>query len=402
MNILVFTREYKHEKLPSCGGTGVFYSQLTKELVKNGHQVTVFGVNKTNYQFKDEGVTVNFTKNLFKKNRLINLIRSISGKIFFLNKLNLYLYKLELKIATQNLINYIHINDLSIDIIETHDFDGMSLYLKKYKYPYVIRTHGSWTVLEKKFNYKNVSKGRKYCEKEAFKKAENIISISRFSQKVNHELFEIEKFKLIYNGVDTSLFKTDKKINVIPKSIFYFGNTSIEKGADIAINSFLEIIKKDPETSLHFLGKETTFKNEITRLINDNGIKNKVCFYGIQQTTKAIEILSQASIIIFPSKGENFSLAILEAMSLSKIIICSNLDAFNEVVEDGHNGFIAKDTKEFIQKIGNVLSNSEKYLEIGVNARKTIVDNFSIEKMVKETTDHYNLITKNHKKRNEL
>ncbi|UFH34143.1 glycosyltransferase family 4 protein [Flavobacterium acetivorans] len=398
MNILILTREYKHEMLPTCGGTGTFNATLAKELVKRGHNVYLFGISKTKIEFEDQGVKVKFEKNLFKRNHFINLARSISGKIRFLEKVHFYIHELEKKEIAKKLHQYINKNNLSIDIIETHDFEGVSLYLND-NIPYVIRCHGSYSVLGKYFGYK-VEKGRLHCEKEAFKKAKNIISISKFSEKVNYELFGITKFKLIYNGIDTSLFKNDAKSDIIPKSIFYFGNTSVEKGADVAIRSFLEINKSNPETSLHFLGKKTAYKNEILKIISDNNITNKVHFYGIQQTEKVIEILSKANTVIFPSKGENFSLALLEAMSLSKTIICSDLDAYKEVVENDCNGYIAQTEKDFVEKIKFNFTHPNKALEIGTKARKTIIDNFSIEKMINETLDYYEVVIANHKKQN--
>lgn len=398
MNILILTREYKHEMLPTCGGTGTFNATLAKELVKRGHNVYIFGISKTKVEFDDQGVKVKFDKNLFKRNLFIDLARSISGKITFLQKAHYYIHELEKKEIVKKLHQYINKNNLSIDIIETHDFEGVSLYLND-SIPYIIRCHGSYSVLGKYFGYK-VDKGRLHCEKEAFKKAKNIISISKFSEKVNHELFGIEKFKLIYNGIDTSLFKNDAKSDIIPKSIFHFGNTSIEKGADVAINTFIALQKKEPDASLHFLGKETDYKTEIQKIIRKEKLESKVHFYGIQSSQRAIALISQAHVVLFPSKGENFSLALLEAMSLSKTIICSDLDAYKEVVENDCNGYIAQTEKDFVEKIKFNFTHPNKALEIGTKARKTIIDNFSIEKMINETLDYYEVVIANHKKQN--
>jgi glycosyltransferase involved in cell wall biosynthesis len=387
MTILFLTREYKHENLPPCGGTGNFMTSMAKALVDKGHEVYVFGINKTNIQFEDNGVKVSFGKNLFLKNPLLNLVRSISKKISFLEKLHYKVHEIEKKNIAKRLYIYIKKNNLSIDIIETHDFEGISLFLNS-SIPYLIRCHGSYSVLGKYFGYK-VEKGRLHCEREAFKRAKNIVSISKFSEKVNTELFGIQNFRLIYNGIDTDLFKPNDSSKVIPKSVFYFGNISLEKGANVALEAFLELQKNNPDSSLHFLGKETSYNNNLMNIINENQLESKVQFYGIQPTIKVIEILSLADIVVFSSKGESFGLALVEAMSLEKTVIAANLDAFKEIVLDGVNGYIVDSSAGFVKRIEYLFENPDIAHKLQENARKHIVTNFSLSKMVAETEAYY-------------
>jgi glycosyltransferase involved in cell wall biosynthesis len=394
MNLLFLTREYKHQNLPTAGGTGNFVAHISKELVKKGHTVYVFGISKKNIDFEDFGVKVKFIKSLFKKNLIFNFLRSVSGKIPFLEKFHFYIHKLEKKEIAKQLYKYIDTNNLEIDIIETHDFDGVSLYLDN-RIPYIIRCHGSFSILKKYFGFK-AEKGRMYCENEAIKKAKNIITISKFSAMANQELFGIESSKHIYNGVDTDLFAIKKNTSVIQKSIFFFGNTSIEKGADVLISIFMKILETEPEASLHYLGKETIYIEGLLKIINKQNIKDKVNFYGIQQHAEAIKILSQAHIVIFPSKGETFGLALCEAMSLSKPIICSNIDSFKEIIQNKQNGYICETESEYVNYTINLLNNPDLCTSIGESARQTIEKNFSLKKMVNETEEYYLVVYNEH------
>lgn len=389
MNILFLTREYKHEKLDNCGGTGNFIATLSKQLVKNGHTVYVYGVNKNEIEFNDNQVKIKFEKSIFKKYPVINLWRSITGKIKFLEKYHNKIHLYEKRCILKKLAK--HIVGLEIDLIETHDFEGMLLCIEN-KMPTIVRCHGSWSILEKYFGYK-AEKGKIYCEKKSFEIAKNVITISEFSKEINTKLFGVINSKLIYNGVDTELFKPITSIEIIPKSIFHFGNTSIEKGADISIKSFIEIIKTEPRASLHFLGKETEYKNEIINIAKENKIEDKISFYGIQNSENVINLLSKAEIVLFPSKGENFSLALLEAMSMSKIVICSNIPAFNEVINDEENGFIATDYIDFSNKILFYFNNNIN--KIGTNARQYVELNFSLNKMVIDTLEYYKKVIAN-------
>jgi len=314
MNILFLTREYKHPLLNKCGGTGVFYSNLAPELVKKGHNVFVLGVHNNHLEFDDNGVQVTFIKSLFKRNIFFNLMRSVTGKIKLLEKLHFKIHEYEKKDVASQLYQFIKKQNLSIDIIETHDFDGLSLYLND-AIPYTVRCHGSYSVLANYFGYKT-EKGRIHCERKAFLKVENSIVISAFSKKINTELFKLKSPSLIYNGINTTFFKPNSKVQIIPNSIFYFGNISTEKGADIAIDSFVEIARKNTDATLHFIGKLGKYNLEIVEKLKQFGIENKVFFYGLLSPIEVIETLNKAEVVIFPSRGETFGLDLWEKMRL--------------------------------------------------------------------------------------
>lgn len=387
MNILFLTREYKHKNFPKCGGTGNFITSISEHLTKRGHNVFVFVVSKKNFELKDNDIFIKSIKGLFYKNLFINLLRSISNKLLYSEKLNNFLHIIEKKTFSKELYKFIETHNLKIDIIETHDFEGFSIYLNK-TIPFVVRFHGSWNILKTYFGYK-AEKGKINCEKLAFNNIKNCIAISEYSKKINNELFGYKPFKLIYNGIDTDLFKPDDSIEIVNKSIFFFGNITVEKGADTAIDVFLEILKNEPQASLHFVGKETHYKKEILKIIQQFNIEKSVFFHGIQSSENVISLLLKGNVIIFASKGENFSLALLEAMSLSKVVIVSNIESYKEVIIDGENGFIAQSKEDYINKIITVFNNPDLYETIRKSARETVVNQFNINKMINETEKYY-------------
>jgi glycosyltransferase involved in cell wall biosynthesis len=394
MNILLLTREYKHSSLPNCGGTGSFMASFAKELVKKQHTVYVIGINKSNSTFNDEGVFVHYYKNLFRRNPIINFFRSLTKKATFLRLFHFKIHEYEKKDVAKIVAQFLKKKQINFDIIETHDFEGLYLYLDQ-SIPIVVRCHGSFSVLEKYFNYKGVEFGKKHCEELAFKKAKNVVSISEFSEVVNRDLFGITNFKRIYNGIDTSIFKIVENEKIIPKSIFYFGTVAMEKGADTAIQILLKMLETESETSLHFIGIENnTFKIELLKIIEEHKIKDKVHFYGFQKTENLIPLLSKAEVVIFPSKGETFGLALCETMSLSKPVIASNIPSFNEIIISGENGFIASTIQEYCGYIESLFNSKSLSDGIKNKARNTVINRFSQEKMIEETLVYYKELIK--------
>lgn len=390
-HILILTKEYQHPELPRVGGTGIFYSFLAKELVRKGFKVSVVAVTKKDISFSDDGVEVISIKSIFTRNFLWEFLRSISGKLNFLKPLHFKIYEHEKKVIRHQINNWIKKNNHQIDLIETHDFEGMALCIDE-KIPYVIRCHGSWTVLENYFGYKKGPEGRLHCEKLAFEKSINIIAISQFSKSINEKFFKIQNPKIIYNGIDAEKFTIDKEVKLIPHSIFYLGNVSVEKGAEIAVRSFVKVKEIFPYTTLNFVGKVLLNKNFLDEIEHLPIPENSIIFHEEKNKSEVIKLISSAEIVYFPSKGENFSLSLLEVMALEKAVICSDIESFKEIIIEGENGLIANNVDDFYNKSVMLFQNVDLRSKLSKNARETILSKFTSERMMKETLDYYNEI----------
>lgn len=389
-HILIFTKELHHPLISKSGGTGIFYKNLARELAERGIKVTVFGSNKKSVDFTEDGIRYKFVQDYFRKNKLTELIRSLSGKFKNLLPLHYSLYEKEKKYLTQELQLFIRKENLSPDIIETHDWEGMSLFLEELKIPYVVRYHGSWNVLAKYFGYER-SLGKMHCEKQALPKSTYNIVISEYSKIVNSELYHVKNPKLIYNGIDTAFFSPSDSLQKIPFSIFILGDISEQKGAYTAALAFREVYKKFSKSTLHFIGHTGNHKEKLLQLTGKDA-SNHIVFLGRKPAREFIGLLEQAEIMFFPSKGENFSLSLLEAMALGKAIIVSAIPSFEEIVNDGENGMIAKDAAEFAEKAQLLFTQPQLRKDIGIKAAETVRENYNIEKMVNETITFYQKI----------
>lgn len=387
-NVLIVTREYQSSRTPKVGGTGVFYKNLCAELVKRGISVHVFLISKHAFDIEENGIKIHSVKDIFKANPLLELLRSATGKVKALEKIHFKTYLSEKKIISDKISAWIRKNNLHFDIAETHDFAGLALSIPK-EIPYVIRCHGSWSVLEKYFGYKKVHKGRIFCEKEAFKSSKNVIVISKYNESINESLFGIKNPKLIYNGIDEKFYKPSGNTEVIRQSVFYLGNVSYEKGAETLINAFIELKKIYPAASLHFIGKPNHYPDYIAENIQDPETRDSIHFYGNKLGVEIVELIGKAEVVCFPSKGENFSLSLLEVMAMQKPVVCSAIDSFKEIIEEPVNGLIAGED-HFPEKISLTFEDDELRNRISLNARKLIESKFGIDKMVDETLNYYN------------
>lgn len=389
--ILIVTKEYHHHKISSSGGTGVFYKTLAEKLTNNGLNVIVFGTNKKPISFQENGIQFHFVKDFFKKNKVKEFFRSLTGKFSFTKKVHLNLYIQEKKYIVEELQKLLRNQNTKPDIIETHDWEGVSLFFEQLHIPFVIRCHGSWTVLEREFGYKNVSVGKKYCEKLAFEKSKFNIVISEFSKKINTQYFGIKNPELIYNGIDVDFFKINTSSPIKENSIFFIGNLSKEKGVETALKTFEKVKENIPNASLHFIGNTNDYPKKINQFLSEKN-RSSVHFHGQKNRDEIVSLLSQATIVLFPSKGENFSLSLLETMALGKAVICSEIPAFTEIIQHEKNGMIAKNADSFSEFAVQLLKNKQTVFSLGLSARETVVERFSVDKMIAETIKYYQKI----------
>lgn len=381
MNILFFTTEYNHIKTPNCGGIGTFISLMSKQLTLKGHKVYVFGFNNKEIDFFDNDISVKF----FKKRSYYRLNKIL---MFFLSQEKTFFFKenLDRLYITYKLKKYI--KNKKIDIIEAYDYRGFFKYFKFLKTPIVIRCHGSLGLLKKNFGYQYIDDKIIEIENQAFKNYDNIIAVSSYSKKINSKLYNKENIRIIYNGIDKDFFKKDKNIEIINHSIYYFGTITKHKGIDVVFEVF-SIIKKDyPNTSLHLIGRGHEYLD--TLLLKYQNIKDSIFYYGILSPNNLVRELSKSQVIIFPTKGENFPFSFLEAMSMEKPVIVSDICVSKEIITNNVDGFIASSNKQFVNIIKEIFEGNKK--NVSKKAREKIKNSFTVEKMVLDSVEYYKSI----------
>ena len=156
------------------------------------------------------------------------------------------------------------------------------------------------------------------------------------------------------------------------------------------MEAFALIKKVVPKATLHFIGNENGYRGKVK-----NNLKKDVIFYGRKESVEIRTLISTAQIVIFPSKGENFSLSLLEVLSLEKAVICSAIDSFKEIIIDNENGMIAEDTEDFAAKAILLFNNSPLRSRLGNKGRELIVNRFGLDKQMDETIKYYAKINEN-------
>ena len=133
------------------------------------------------------------------------------------------------------------------------------------------------------------------------------------------------------------------------------------------------------------------YKKKLIRISEQHRMTNQVKFID---HCKDMALAYKISNIIISSsiEPEAFGRVAVEAQSMEKIIIASNIGGSNETIIDGKTGFLFQsgDSKSLCEKILKVLSLDDTTLKtIGIEGRKNVVRKFNVEKMCFSTYSEY-------------
>lgn len=206
--------------------------------------------------------------------------------------------------------------------------------------------------------------------------------------------YNMEKAKIIYNGIDTTKFYP-KQSNAlksslkIPKDSFIFGIAArMDKVKDYPLlaKGAKEILAKNQKVFFIAIGKiNEEILKECEIILGE--FKKRFLFLGIQKDTPMFYSLFDC--ILSTSYTESFSNSIAEAMACECIPLVSDAGESRIIANFKQNYpycFPKKDLESFCQGLDSILALPKDSLQtLKKQARDHILRNFSAQKMVEST-----------------
>ena len=232
---------------------------------------------------------------------------------------------------------------------------------------------------------------------------------SHIKENYSNLISKKKKFLVIFRGINTDYFdpstKTeDDEIKLLKKweieknkkLILMPGRLTSWKGQELfleAINLVNIDLGYEP-FNVVILGNDQgrdLYKKKLIRLTEQYRMTKQVKFIDhckdMALAYKIADIIISASI-----EPEAFGRVSVEAQSMEKIIIASNIGGSNETIIDEKTGFLFEsgDPKSLSKKIIRAITMDETSLKkIGIEGRKNIIKKFNVEKMCFSTYSEY-------------
>ena len=239
-----------------------------------------------------------------------------------------------------------------------------------------------------------------YAYDALYTKAENENIKYKFVKSVLAKEFLEEKgydnVHVVGVGLDTDGFKEkvekDSKVEKIEKymknnkCLLYVGAISDRKNFPFLIQVFKEINKMHPDIKLVIVGKgDRSYIKKYTKDL-DKQQRESIRFAGAVDNKQLRYIYPLAKVFLLPSKQEIFGMVLLEAMYLGTPVISSLNGGSKTMINTDENGIVIEDfdVDKWVEAINKYLTDIGFRNEILHNARKTIEDNYTWDKIAQK------------------
>lgn len=215
----------------------------------------------------------------------------------------------------------------------------VNLFCKTLNIPYTVLTYGKevWSTLPQ-------------FECRALKQANNIWTISRYSQKClsNANNIDLNQVKILPCVVDENRFfiaekspqllsKYNLKTAKVLMTVARLWSGDIYKGVDVTIRALPQILAIFPNTKYLIIGRGDD-QPRLAKLAQDLGLENKVIFAGFIPTEELVNYYQLADAYIMPSQ-EGFGIVYLEALCCGKPVLSGDNDGSADPLQDERLGW---------------------------------------------------------------
>lgn len=362
-----------------------------------------------------------------QSNNIVDELESAGIKVHYIPSGNLGLFFQVNKVKS-------FAKELGINIIHAHlPWAGiMARFVgNKLNVPIVYTEHNTWD------RYNTISY---WGNRMTFKKQDIAIAVSNevaLSMQLNSIVDPYQrggrmKIKVIQNGVNTDVFcrstslRADERSEAIssldsslrlsatadkclksdtrsPNFKFQILNLQIPPNAHVIgivavfrdqkrlwvwIELALKILKECPQAHFLLVG-DGEWRSRLEKKIQESGKSEHFHLVGVQK--QVIPYLSIMDIYLSSSEFEGLPIAMLEAMSCEVPVVATRAGGIGEVVQHGVQGFLSE-IDEYDELVGycvELINNQELHQSMSLAARKRVVSQFSMNRMVAELESVY-------------
>jgi glycosyltransferase involved in cell wall biosynthesis len=378
MNILQVTLGF----LPATawGGPVKIVHNNAKELLRRGHQVTVY------------------CTNLFDKTRKIqphtfeDIVDGIRVVYFDTWRIPQWpgtlgpIWLPELKSRLQNELqafDIVHLNGyrnlMNLQVVNAIQDSGI---------PLVIQPHGAMQIIVNSLFVKRVYDrtlgGRELKRAQAFIALQESEKAQIISYGVPSECIEV-----IANGLDPKNYDLDfhpgsfrKRYGISPdkKMILFLGRINRKKGVDMLIEAFSQL--KDMDAVLVIVGPDDGQLSEVQTLIARYELSERVILTGLLSGNDVLEAYRDAGLFVLPCRTDTFPTTIMESCLIGIPMVVTDRCEIAHLVKDRIGEVAPFDANLFANAMRELLVNEEKQGRY-ITACSTLMESeFSIQNTV--------------------
>ena len=380
MKILMLTWEYPPRIV---GGIARVVHDLSKRLIKDGHEVTVVtyrdNADVPEYE-NDKGVNVY---------RVDNYMIHPNNFIDWILQLNFNLVSKATEIINK---------EGGFDVIHAHDWlvaNAAKALKNAYGIPVVATIHATEAgrnsgIHDDTQRYINDTEWMLTYE------ASEVIVNSNYMKNELQRLFGLpyEKINVIPNGINLSNFIGIERDYDFrrqyamdnEKIILYVGRLVYEKGIQNLIAAMPKVLSNYHDAKLIIAGRGGMM-DELRQEANNLGLNDKIYFTGYLDSKQVQKMYKCADVAVFPSTYEPFGIVALEAMLAGVPTVVSDVGGLDEIVTHGVDGMkaYAGNANSIADSITALLYDHQLATNVAKKAKQKVKEQFNWEKIAQDT-----------------
>lgn len=379
MKILMLTWEYPPRIV---GGISRVVHDLSKRLIKDGHEVTVitYRDGDTPEFENDKGVKVYRVDNyMIHPNNFIDWIMQMNFNM---------IAKANEIIAKEGDFHVIHAHDWLVAY-------AAKTLKNSYNTPLVATIHATEAgrnsgIHDETQRYINDTEWLLTYE------ASEVLVNSNYMKNELQRLFGLpfEKINVVPNGINSTSFNGIERDYEFrrkyamdnEKIILFMGRLVYEKGIQHLISAMPKIIENYHDSKLVIAGKGGML-DELKAQVHNMGLDHKVCFAGYLDAKQVCKMYKVADVSVFPSTYEPFGIVALEAMLAGVPAVVSDVGGLNEIVEHGVNGMksYAGNPNSLADSIIQLLTDPKLASDVAKQAKIKVKNEYNWGKIAQDT-----------------
>jgi glycosyltransferase involved in cell wall biosynthesis len=195
--------------------------------------------------------------------------------------------------------------------------------------------------------------------------------------------------EILPNGIDTTQIENTpesgifrQKYNIPPerKLILFLGRINKVKGVDMLVKAFAQL--EDLGAQLAIVGPDDGGLVEVNSLIQQFNLSDRVVLPGMVTDAEKLAAFHDCDLFVLPSRYDAFPTTIMEACLAGDPMVITDCCDSADLVKDRVADVVPFDPNAFADAIRRLLTDQERYNRYKSNCQAVMADTFSIQAVI--------------------
>ncbi len=281
-------------------------------------------------------------------------------------------------------------------------------YCRKFSVPYILRPHGTldpflvyrrrWPL---KWAYINL------FEKKNFNSAAAVQYSSQMEEEMTHQFMTVTSPSLVIpEGINLEsfaelpqrgTFRTKYPATAGKILVLFLSRFHQKKGIELLIRAFARVKRRGSNAHLVLAGSgDSDYVKRIPQILRDAGISDSATITGQLSDLEKLSALADADLFALPSYGENFGIAVVEAMACGlPVLISDKVGICREIANAGAGVVTPCDPERIAEAMESLIKDPRSRARLGERGRRLVHAQFSMDRMAERMEHAYQALCSN-------